>query len=74
MLDLQPVSSALDEVVQRTIDSKTKPLGALGSIETLAGQIARIQGTLTLKTLESGIHAVSAVLYNRERNVERRGA
>ena len=28
------------------IDSKTKPLGALGRIETLAAQVARLQGTL----------------------------
>lgn len=29
------------------IDTKTKPLGALGRIETLAAQVARLQGTLT---------------------------
>ncbi len=29
------------------IDGKTKPLGALGRIETLAAQVARLQGTLT---------------------------
>lgn len=28
------------------IDTKTKPLGALGRIETLAAQVARLQGTL----------------------------
>ena len=47
MFELPPVSPALDEAIQRTIDMKTKPLGALGGIETLAAQIARIQGTLT---------------------------
>lgn len=29
------------------IDTKTKPLGALGRLETLAAQVARIQGTLS---------------------------
>ena len=29
------------------IDTKTKPLGALGHIETLAAQVARVQGTLS---------------------------
>ncbi|MCK0150931.1 nicotinate-nucleotide--dimethylbenzimidazole phosphoribosyltransferase [Marivita sp. S6314] len=29
------------------IDTKTKPLGALGRIESLAAQVARVQGTLT---------------------------
>ena len=35
--------------LQRKIDMKTKPLGALGRIETLAAQIARVQGTLMPK-------------------------
>ena len=47
MFELPPVSPALDEAIQRAIDTKTKPLGALGGIETLAAQIARIQGTVT---------------------------
>ena len=34
------------EVVQAAIDGKTKPLGALGKIETLAARIARFQKTL----------------------------
>ena len=47
MLDLPPVSRALDADIGHAIDSKTKPLGALGGVETLAAQIARIQGTVT---------------------------
>ena len=47
MLDVSPVSRALDVSIRHAIDSKTKPLGALGVVETLAAQIARIQGTLT---------------------------
>ena len=47
MFDLPPVSRALDDAIRRAIDSKTKPLGALGAVETLAARIARIQGTLT---------------------------
>lgn len=35
----------LDTRIQHVIDTKTKPLGALGRIETLAAQIARVQGT-----------------------------
>ena len=31
------------------IDTKTKPLGALGRMETLAAQVARVQGSLTPK-------------------------
>lgn len=33
--------------LQHKIDTKTKPLGALGRIETLAAQIATVQGRLT---------------------------
>ena len=65
MLDPPPVSGALDDTIRRAIDSKTKPLGALGIVETLAAQIARIQGTATpsLKscrlTLFAGDHGIA---------------
>jgi len=39
--------STFDEQVQHAIDTKTKPLGALGKLETVAFQIAKIQQTLT---------------------------
>ncbi|HBF91134.1 MAG TPA: nicotinate-nucleotide--dimethylbenzimidazole phosphoribosyltransferase [Hyphomonas atlantica] len=46
--DLQTGSSVLSlSEIQSAIDNKTKPLGALGEIETLAAQIANIQQTLT---------------------------
>ena len=65
MFDLPPVSSALDDAIRQAIDSKTKPLGALGVVETLAAQIARIQGTLTPSlhrcrlTLFAGDHGIA---------------
>lgn len=46
MQPLPPVSSHLDESIQNAIDSKTKPLGALGQLERLAARICRVQGTL----------------------------
>ena len=45
MLDVPPLSRALDDEIRRVIDSKTKPPGALGAVESLAARIARIQGT-----------------------------
>lgn len=39
------MTDTLDDRIRQTIDSKTKPLGSLGKIETLAAQIARVQGT-----------------------------
>lgn len=38
-----------DAQIARAIDGKTKPLGALGRLELLASQVARIQGTLKPK-------------------------
>ena len=65
MFNLPRVSGALDDAIRCAIDSKTKPLGALGAVETLAGQIARIQSTLTPRldrchlTLFAGDHGIA---------------
>ena len=65
MNELLPVSRALDDAIRQAIDSKTKPLGALGTVETLAAQVARIQGTLTPRlehcrlTLFAGDHGIA---------------
>ena len=37
----------LDEQIKHKIDTKTKPLGALGKLEDIASKIAKIQNTLT---------------------------
>ena len=46
-LALSPIDPALAEVVQRAIDTKTKPPGSLGRIEALALQMALAQGSPT---------------------------
>lgn len=54
------------ETVRATIDSKTKPVGSLGVIETLAAQIAHVQNTLTPRaetctlTIFAGDHGMAA--------------
>jgi nicotinate-nucleotide--dimethylbenzimidazole phosphoribosyltransferase len=45
-LDLPPPDPGLTARIRQAIDSKTKPLGALGRIEALAAQIAALQGTV----------------------------
>ena len=51
--------------LQAALDSKTKPVGSLGRIETLAAQIARVQGTLNphaetcAHTIFAGAHGMA---------------
>jgi nicotinate-nucleotide--dimethylbenzimidazole phosphoribosyltransferase len=41
------VAHQLDERINHHIDTKTKPLGALGVVEDIGAQVARVQSTLT---------------------------
>ena len=46
-------SDELDAAIEHAINTKTKPLGSLGQIESIAAQIAKVQQTLT-PTLSGG--------------------
>ncbi|MEM0985078.1 MAG: nicotinate-nucleotide--dimethylbenzimidazole phosphoribosyltransferase [Pseudomonadota bacterium] len=59
-------SEDFESQLRAAIDGKTKPVGALGRIEALAAQIARIQGTLAPRvescalTIFAGDHGLAA--------------
>ena len=64
-----------DRAIREAIDSKTKPVGALGRLETLASQIARVQQSLvptasrcklTVFAGDHGIAAAGVSAYPRE--------
>ena len=45
---IEPLNHASQSEIQQRIDNKTKPVGALGQLETLALQLALIQQSTTL--------------------------
>ncbi len=61
-----PADPSFEAVLQAAIDSKTKPVGALGRIESLAAQIARVRRSLTpamdrcTLTIFAGDHGIAA--------------
>lgn len=48
-LSIPPLHAGMQDDIQLAIDTKTKPPGSLGRIESLAMQMALVQGTLTPK-------------------------
>ncbi|MCH2225841.1 MAG: nicotinate-nucleotide--dimethylbenzimidazole phosphoribosyltransferase [Crocinitomicaceae bacterium] len=52
---ISPLSTDLNEAIEHKINFKTKPMGALGMLEEIAGKIAQIQGTLTPELSEPHI-------------------
>lgn len=58
-IGIEPVDQSLIEEIRSKIDSKTKPVGALGQLEEVAAKVAAIQGTLRPKLNNPAIVVVA---------------
>ena len=67
-LNQSPQDTALSAQVQRKIDFKTKPQGALGQLESLALQLARIGGSAKI-----ALHAPQMVVFAGDHGITAEG-
>jgi len=70
---IQTVSRQFDELIQAKIDGKTKPLGALGQLETTAKALARVQVMITGKIDSLIITRPSLIIFAGDHGVAAEG-
>lgn len=70
---IQPVSAQFDEQIQAKIDGKTKPLGALGQLETTAKSLARVQAMVTNQVASLVINHPSLIIFAGDHGVAAEG-
>ena len=70
---IQTVSRQFDEEIQAKIDGKTKPLGALGQLETTAKNLARVQAMVTSHVDSLVINSPSLIIFAGDHGVASAG-
>lgn len=70
---IQPVSPKFDEQIQARIDGKTKPLGALGQLETTAKSLARVQAMITNQVSSLVINKPNLIIFAGDHGVAAEG-
>ncbi len=70
---IQTVSKQFDEKIQAKIDGKTKPIGALGQLETIAKNLARVQAMVTSQVDSLVISYPSLIIFAGDHGVASEG-
>lgn len=70
---IEPVSKQFDDQIQAKIDGKTKPIGALGQLETTAKNLARVQAMVTKKMTSLVINSPSLIIFAGDHGVASEG-
>lgn len=70
---IQHVSNQFDQEIQAKIDGKTKPLGALGQLEVVAKQLARVQALSTNKVDTLTINKPQLIIFAGDHGVASEG-
>lgn len=70
---IETVNKQFDQQIQAKIDGKTKPLGALGQLETIAKNLARIQAMVTKQVDSLVISQPNLIIFAGDHGVASEG-
>ncbi|MCL1141984.1 nicotinate-nucleotide--dimethylbenzimidazole phosphoribosyltransferase [Shewanella gaetbuli] len=73
MFAVDAVSKSVDQIIQHKIDQKTKPVGALGELESLAKTIARVQFSANAETKKLTIKEPGLLVFAADHGIAQYG-
>lgn len=71
--EIKTINRQFDALIQAKVDGKTKPLGALGQLESIAIKLARVQAMITKKTDRLVINKPSLIIFAGDHGVAAEG-